>query len=51
MTEMKNMQKMQKTQKSPITLHGLCFVFLQNRKKMKIEIFAFSVITFNPIKI
>ena len=32
------------------TVHGL-FIFLQNRKKTKMEIIAFCVITFEPIKI
>ena len=41
---------MQKNPKSPKTLHGFGF-FLQNRTKTKMEIFAFCVITFEPIKI
>ena len=44
MTQMKN------TQKLPKTLHGFG-VFLQNRTKTKLEIFAFCIITSEPIKI
>ena len=41
---------MQKTQKSPKTVHNK-FFFLQNHTKMKMEKIAFCVITFEPIKI
>ena len=50
MTKMKNMGKTQKKPKITKTVHGL-FFFLQNRTKTKMEIIAFCVITFEPIKI
>ena len=46
MTKMKNA----KNPKITKTLHGL-FFFLQNRTKMKMEIIAFCVLTFGPIKV
>ena len=42
---------MQKTQKSPKTVHTIFFFFLQNRTKTKMEKIAFCVITFEQIKI
>ena len=48
MTEMKNMQKRKKRKNHH--KHYTDFFFL-NRKTVKIEIFEFHVITFEPIKI
>ena len=44
------MQKTEKKQKTKKTLHK-GGVFLQNHKNSETEIFAFCVITFEPIKI
>ena len=50
MTKMKNTGKTQKKPKITKTVHG-SFFFLQNRTKNKMEIIAFCVITFGPIKV
>ena len=45
--------KTQKKQKNALTAKNITQIrsFLQNRKKNEMEIFAFCVITFEPIKI
>ena len=50
MTQMKKKKKTQKSQKSQKTQHRLDF-FDKIAKKTKMEIFAFCVIAFEPIKI
>ena len=50
MTKMKNTRKTQKKNKITKNSTGILF-FLQNRTKTKIEIVAFCVITFEPIKV
>ena len=47
MTQMRKTRKMQGMQKNIAQMTS----FLQNRKKLELEIFVFCVITFEPINI